>query len=203
MIDTAGLIKEKKITEEVDRWSIMRTYRALSRAEVAILVVDGSQSFSPQDAAIANMVLDRGRSLIVAINKNNMVWAFSSGGGDLTSDPWYLTWLADRFPPLEKYIPVVFTSASERRNVQRLVPLAIKVHESRLKVIPTSILSRVVDEYTRDNRPPRNKEGKQLNFLFAVQIRHEFKEGLEDMLRENFGYRGSPIRLSILGRKDK
>ncbi|GAB5370590.1 hypothetical protein AAMO2058_001506300 [Amorphochlora amoebiformis] len=220
LIDTAGIIKQSKLNQEVDRWSIMRTMRAISRAEVTVMVVDGSQSFSPQDAQIGNMVLDKGRSLLLAVNKWDAVSSDGWLGEKAYGKDEYKEWVSDRFPELKRYVPVVYTSARDGKGIRRLLPLAIKIQRERSKRIPTSILSNLIAEFTANNKPNPKKGGKQLNFLFASQksnnpptfevrfndaslVSSDFLQGLEDELRGNFGYRGCPIRIQILGRKDR
>ncbi|MGH2522168.1 MAG: ribosome biogenesis GTPase Der [Anaerolineales bacterium] len=212
LIDTAGIRRRGHIDLGVEKWSVLRALRAISRAEVALLVIDATEPFTAQDAHIAGFILDEVKSVVVVVNK----WdAVEKDEHTLTE---YTKRLRSALSFLD-YVPVVFVSAKTGQRTGQILPTALRVHEERLTRVPTSQLNRIVREAVAEN-PPKPKGNRQLKISYASQVRTDpptflfhvndpalvhfsYERYLENRLRREYGFLGTPLRLSFRRKSER
>ena len=212
-IDTAGLRRRSKVIDEIEFYSSLRTERAIERAHVCVLVVDASQGMHAQDLKIAEAVWEQGASLIVAVNKWDLVSEKDTDTARRGEDE-----IQERMPSL-KAVPFVYLSALTGQRVRRLLDLIAEVYQERDRRISTAEVNRVVRELVGRNQPPQ-RGGREVKILYGSQIgtappafalvcsRPEaIEEGYQRYLvngfREAWGFRGAPVRLSLRRRRSK
>ncbi len=213
LIDTAGIRKRGKVAnaQAAERYSALRSLRALSRADVAILLVDAVEGLTAQDAHIAGYVVDEGKGLVVAVNK----WDLVEEKTDRTFDR-YVDWMRREAPFLD-FAPVVSISAKTGQRADRILEMAVDVWGERRRRIPTGELNRLVAEAVARQQPPtvRNRRPKILyatqaavappTFVFfardADDVHFSYKRYLENQLRDEYGFIGTPLRLAFRERR--
>ena len=202
VIDTAGLRKQGKIYETVERYSLLRTMRAIDRSDVCLLLIDATTGIIEHDKHIAGYAIEAGKPVIIVVNK----WDTIDDKEDEMKK-----WTKDiranfQFMP---YAPIVFLSALTKKRIHTLMPQIIKCYENSRKEIKTSLLNDVIEEAVRLEMPPSYK-GKRLKIYFASQVRvapptfelkvnskglvhFSYKRYLENKIRESFDLEGTPI----------
>jgi len=206
LIDTAGVRRRGHIDPGVEKWSVLRAFKAITRADVALVVVDATEAFTAQDAHIAGFVLDELKSAVVVVNK----WdAVEKDEHTLVE---YTRKLRTTLQFLD-YVPVLFVSAKTGQRCDQILPTALRVQEERLTRVPTALLNRIVREAVSQHAPT-SKGSKQLKILYASQVRTDpptflfhvndpklvhfsYKRYLENRLREEYGFLGTPVRFSF------
>jgi GTP-binding protein len=207
LIDTAGIKRRGRVASgaAADRYSTLRSFRAISRADVGVLLIDGIDGLTAQDAHIAGFVVDEGRGLVIAVNK----WDAVEDKTGTTFDQ-YVEWIRHEAPFLE-FAPIVSISAKTGQRVSRVLELAVDIWAERRRRISTGELNRVIGEAVRRQEPPpmKNKRPKIFyatqvgiappTFVFfareAAAVHFSYRRYLENQLRETFGFHGTPIRL--------
>jgi GTP-binding protein len=206
LIDTAGIRRRGRVSPGVEKYSVLRAVKAVDRADVVVLVLDGTEGVTAQDAHVAGLVLDKLKSVVLVVNK----WDLVPKDGDPTAD-W--TSAVRQALSFMDYVPVLFVSAKTGHRVAQILPMALRVQEERLRRIPTSELNRVLRRAIDDHAPP-SKGGKRLNLLFVSQIdtappvflfqvndprlvHFSYIRFLENRLREAFGFLGTPVHLTF------
>lgn len=204
LIDTAGIRKRGKIEPGVEKFSVLRTMQAIDRASVVLLLVDASVSLSAQDAHIAGYITDAWKSVVVIVNKWDAI----------TKD----THTMDEYTRLLRhelnflpYVPLLFISAKTGQRVSQVLPMALRVQEERMLWLATSQVNRILQK-AQDLHPAPTKAGKQLKIYYGTQIRSEpptfllyvndpklahftYQRFLENRIREEYPFLGTPIRL--------
>jgi GTP-binding protein len=210
LIDTAGIRRRGKIERGVEYYSVLRALRAIQRADVALLVIDGFEGVTAQDAHVAGAILDEWASVVVLINKWDLVEK------DTRTMVEYTRWVRETLRFLD-YVPVLFISALTGQRVDKVLETALAVHEARFMRIPTGPLNRVVQD-ALDRHAPPSKRGKRLKIYFASQpsvnpptfvfhvndpalVHFSYERYLENRLREAYGFPGTPLKLLFRGRK--
>ena len=207
LIDTAGMRRRGKTASgpTAERYSALRTLRAVARADVAILVLDAVDGLTAQDAHVAGYVAEEGRGLVIAINK----WDLLAEKTDKTFDE-YVSSIRREVPFLD-FAPVVSISAKTGQRVGRVLEAAVDVWGERRKRIPTGELNRLLGEAVRRQVPPLVKN-KRPKIFYATQaavapptfvifareagsVHFSYRRYLENQLREAYGFDGTPIRL--------
>jgi GTP-binding protein len=207
LIDTAGIRRRGKVASSAaaERYSTMRALTALSRADVAVLVIDAVEGLTAQDAHVAGYAVEEGKGLVVAVNK----WDLVEDKTDRTFDQ-YVEWIRSDAPFLE-FAPVVSISAKTGQRVGRVLELAIDIWAERRKRVPTGELNRMLMAAT-DRTPPPPVRGKRPKLFYATQaaiapptfvffasdassVHFSYRRYLENRLRDTFGFHGTPIRL--------
>ena len=207
IIDTAGIKRPGKVAsgQAAERYSTLRALKAVERADVAVLVVDAFEGLTAQDAHVAGFVAEEGRGLVIALNK----WDLLAEKTDRTFDE-YVDSMRGEVPFLD-FAPFVSISAKSGQRVGRVLELAVDVWGERLKRISTPELNRVIRAASLRQAPPAGKLGPPKIF-YATQVgvapptfvffaRHaagvhfSYKRFLENQLRSEFGFDGTPIRL--------
>ncbi|MDQ6795080.1 MAG: ribosome biogenesis GTPase Der [Chloroflexota bacterium] len=207
LIDTAGIRRRGRVASgpAAERYSTLRALKAISRSDVAVLVIDAVEGLTTQDAHVAGYVVEEGKGLVVAVNK----WDLLEEKTDRTFDQ-YVEWIRSQAPFLD-FAPVISISARTGQRVSRVLEAAVDIWAERRKRIPTGELNRLVSSATERNVPPMVK-GKRPKIFYATQaavapptfvffandsasVHFSYRRYLENRLRESFGFDGTPIRL--------
>ncbi|MBX7212981.1 MAG: ribosome biogenesis GTPase Der [Thermoflexales bacterium] len=225
LVDTAGMRKRGAIEPGVEKFSVLRSLKAISRADVALLLVDASEGITAQDEHIAGFILDEAKSVILLVNKWDMVESAEKvartarpheGWGLLTEKmERFLEVARERFNFMA-YSPIMFISAQTGFRVDQVLPTALRAHEARSQRIPTSDVMRIVREASEKHAAPTHG-GRRLKIYFASQVGVEpptfvfnvndpelahfgYRRFLENRIRDEFGFMGTPINLIFKGR---
>ena len=209
LIDTAGIRRRGKVAggPAAERYSTLRALHALSRADVAVLVIDAVEGMTSQDAHVAGYVIEEGKGLVIAVNK----WDIVEDKTDRTFDE-YVEWIRNDVPFLD-FAPIISISAKTGQRVGRVLEAAIDIWGERRKRISTGELNRVVSAAT-ERTPPPPVRGHRPKLFYATQaavapptfvffasdasaVHFSYRRYLENQLRERFGYRRDtdPARL--------
>ncbi|MFL5679760.1 MAG: ribosome biogenesis GTPase Der [Chloroflexota bacterium] len=207
LIDTAGIRRRGRVANgpAAERYSTLRALKALTRADVAVLVIDAVEGLTTQDAHVAGYVVEEGKGLVLAVNK----WDLIEDKTDRTFDQ-YVEWIRGQAPFLD-FAPVVSISAKTGQRVSRVLEAAVDIWGERRKRVPTGELNRMLSVASERNVPPMVK-GRRPKIFYATQaavapptfvffandaasIHFSYRRYLENRLRETFGFDGTPIRL--------
>jgi GTP-binding protein len=210
LIDTAGIRRPGKVAQGVEYYSVLRAMRAVQRADVVLLMIDGYQGVRAQDTHIAGAILDEWASVVVVINK----WDLVEKDSDTMEE--YTQWVREALKFLD-YVPVMYISALTGQRVHKVLPTALDVWEARFHRIPTSELNRIVQDALVRHAPP-SKRGKRLKIYYASQpevdpptfvfhvndpalLHFSYERYLENQLRKAHQFPGTPIRLLFRPRR--
>ncbi len=201
VIDTAGMRKKGKIYENIEKYSVIRSMKAIERSDVCCVIINAEEGIIEHDKHIASYAIEAGKPVVLVVNK----WDTVSDKNDIKT---YTTLLRNEFQFLS-YVPIVFLSAKTKKRIHTLMPEINKVYENSKKEIKTSILNDVIREAVLLNQPPSYK-GKRLKIYFVNQsgtqppkftfhvnskglVHFSYERYLENKLRENFELEGTPI----------
>ena len=204
LIDTAGIRRRGHIDPGVERYSVLRAFKAIERAEVALLVVDAESGLTAQDTHIAGFIMDAWKSAVVLVNKWDLVTK-----DDQTFES-YTRHVRQQLNFMD-YVPILFISAKNGQRVDQVLPLALRVQEERLRHIPTSSLNQVLRSAQDVHHSP-SKAGRSLKIYYGTQVRSDpptfmvyvndphlmhftYMRYLENSLRQAYGFLGTPIRI--------
>jgi GTP-binding protein len=210
LIDTAGIRRRGRIEPGVEKYSVLRSLRAIERADVSLLVVDATTGMTAQDAHIAGFVLDAWKSAVVLVNKWDAI-----PKDTYTMD--HFTHVVRQELNFLDYVPVLFISAKTGQRVDQVLPMALRVQEERLARISTSELNRIIQEAQSKHAPPSHA-GRQLKIFYGTQVRSDpptfmlyvndprlahftYLRFLENRIREAYGFLGTPIRIVLKPRR--
>jgi GTP-binding protein len=212
LVDTAG-IRRKGITKGgIEHYSLLRGFRALERADVAVVVLDATEGVLLQDQHIAGYAVEAGKGVVIVVNKWDLL--------DIEArDDKAWRRKIDRSFQFIPGVPVVYASARTGRRVSDILPAAVKVDQARRRRVPTAELNRVVRRAVEDNPPPTRK-GKQLKVLYATQGKERtptfvlfvndpalchfsYRRYLENQVRARYGFEGVPMRLLLRKRAEE
>ena len=201
-VDTAGLRRKRYITEKVERYSVVRTLTAVDRADICVLVVDGTQGVTEQDTKIAGYAHDNGKAIIVAVNKWDVVDK---------DDKTYLSHEKEIRETLGfiNYAPIVFISAKTGKRVDKLLEMINIVNNNYNMRISTGVLNDILNRAILMNQPPSDK-GKRAKIYYGTQVsvkpprfvifvnikelmHFSYVRYLENQIRSHFGFAGTPI----------
>lgn len=211
LIDTAGIRRKKKIAELTENYSVIRSFRAVDRSDVVLMVIDSAEGVTDQDKRIAGYAHEAGKGQILIINKWDLVLkddkTLSKYEKKIREELSFIT-----------YAPTQFVSAKTGQRINKIMDLVEFVAEQNSRRILTSTLNSILPEWIHFNPPPSDK-GRRLKILYATQqsvqpptfiffvnepelMHFSYKRYLENQLRKNFGFEGSPIRL-LIRKRDK
>jgi GTP-binding protein len=210
LVDTAGARRRTRIHERIEQASVLIALKALERAEIGLLVIDAVEGMADQDSRLAQYAWERGRGLLLVVNKWDAIPAEKKNQGRYLSD------LHDFFP-VTKPLPVLFISARTGAQVNKILPAVDRVARAHALHIPTATLNRHLQEWTQRNPPPSFK-GRQPRLFYATQvatkpptiaiftsvpegIQTAYKRYLENQLRATFDLQGTPVKLSFRARR--
>ncbi len=211
-IDTAGLRRKSKIKEDIERYSIIRTVSAVERCNVAVLVIDATEGITDQDAKIAGIAHDRGKGMIIAVNKWDAI-----GKNDKT-----IYKFTEEIRNKLSYMPyaeLLFISAQTGQRLPKLFETIDAVIENHSLRIATGVLNEIMSEAVAMQQPPSDK-GKRLKLYYITQVsvkpptfvifvndkelmHFSYTRYIENRIRESFGFRGTPLKFIIRERKEK
>lgn len=211
-IDTAGIRRKSKVNEAIEKFSVIRSYAAVDRSDVCVIMIDGTEGIAEQDTKIAGYADEQGKACIFVINKWDIVKK-----NDKTMNEFKYK-IRETFAFMS-YASMMFISAKTGRNVQLLVDEIKKVNEQHKRRITTGMLNDVINEAVNKQQPPSDK-GKRLRIYYGTQatiappsfvlfvndkdlFHFSYKRFIENQIRENFGFEGTPIRLIIRERSKK
>lgn len=204
LIDTAGMRKKGKIFESIEKYSLFRSLKAIDCSDICLVVINAEEGITEHDKHIAGYAIDRGKGLILVVNKWDTV-------KDTTIQE-YEKLIRAEFQ-FATYAPVVFLSAKTKKRIHTLMPEVLKVSESIKKEIKTSLINEVIMDAYQLNLPPSYK-GKRLKIYFTAQtgikppkftfrvnnkglVHFSYERYLENKIRENFDFTGTPITLQF------
>ena len=211
-IDTAGMRRKGKIDELIEKYSIIRSLRAVDRSDVVLMVIDAVDGVTEQDKKIVGYAHDAGKGIILVVNK----WDLYKK--DNSSTLRYTEELRKELVFLQ-YAPVVYVSALTMQRIHRLPEVIKYVAEQSSMRISTSVLNQIIEDACAINPPPTDK-GKQLKIYFATQVKikpptfvlfvnnpelmhFSYQRYLENKLRESFGFGGTPIHMIVRARNEE
>ena len=212
LIDTAGIRRKSKVTESIEKFSIMRTLLAIERADVCLMMIDATEGVTEQDAKIAGEAHEAGKGIIIVVNKwdeyEKETGTLEKYKKDIYSKLSYLS-----------YAPIIFISAKTGQRVEKLFDLINHVNEQNSMRIPTSNLNQVINEAIAIVQPPTDK-GKRLKILYGTQVstkpptfvifvnnkelfHFSYERYLVNQIRREFGLEGTPIRMIAREKHEK
>jgi len=211
-IDTAGLRRKNKIREELERYMIVRTVSAVERCDVAVLVIDATEGVTEQDAKIAGIAHERGKGMIIAVNKWDLLKKDNKTVNEFTEKVRNTL----SFAP---YAELLFISAETGQRLPKLYDIIGAVIENHALRIQTGVLNEIVTEAVALQQPPTDK-GKRLRIFYVTQVsvkpptfvifvndkelaHFSYIRYLENRIREAFGFGGTPLRFIVRERKEK
>ncbi len=212
LVDTAGIRKKARVDFGVEQFSVVRALKAVDRADVVVLVIDGVEGVTEQDQRIAAIAEDSGKALVVAVNKWDIV------PKDTHTMASYRKILEEELRHV-KWAEVVFISAKTGQRIDQVLEAAERAAEENSRRITTGVLNEVISEATTMNPPPAS-HGKRLRIYYASQavtnpptflmfcnepklVSDHYKRYLENKIREAFGFSGTPLRLVFRPRRDR
>ena len=210
IIDTAGMRKKGKIWESVEKYSLLRSLKSIDRSDICLVVINAEEGIKEHDKHIAGYAIEKGKGLIFVVNKWDTV-------KDTTIQEFEKLMRAEfQFAP---YAPIVFLSALTKKRIHTLMPEIVKVKDNIKKEIKTSIINEIIQDAYQLNLPPSYK-GKRLKIYFVSQtgikppkftfrvnnkglIHFSYERYIENKIRENFDFTGTPIELQFKNRNEE
>mgnify|MGYP005769872977 FL=1 len=203
LIDTAGIRRKSKIYETVEKYSVIRSMAAVDRADVVLIVIDALEGITEQDTKVAGIAHDEGKACIFVINKWDLLEKDNHTLGNYTKE------IKEKFPFM-MYAPALFVSAKTNQRMSKILETVEMVANEHSKRVSTSMLNDVIGEAVMLNQPPSDK-GKRLKIYYGSQtgvkppkftlfindkeLTHfSYQRYLENKIRENFGFEGTPVR---------
>ena len=210
LIDTAGIRRRGRIEPGVEKFSVLRSLRAIERSDVALLVIDATSGITSQDTHIAGFIIDSWKSAVVVINKWDAVEKDTHTLGEFTRRIQHELNFMD-------YVPMLFISAKTGQRIDQVIPTALQVQEERLVRISTSQLNQILQK-AQDEHPAPSISGRQLKLYYGTQVRSDpptfliyandpklahftYLRFLENRLRQVYPFLGTPIRLVMRPRR--
>jgi GTP-binding protein len=209
LIDTAGIRRRGRVEQGIEKYSVLRAIKSISRADIVVLLLDAQDLVTAQDAHVAGYILEEMRSVIVLVNKWDLIpkdtYTMDAFTKQIRAELKFLD-----------YVPVLFISALTGQRVHKVLPLAFQVHQERNVRIPTGELNRLVEDAAVRHAPP-HKAGKRLRFYYATQasvdpptfvffvndtrlVHFSYQRYLENQIRRRYNYLGTPLKLVFRSR---
>jgi GTP-binding protein len=202
LIDTAGIRRRGRVKAGVERYSVMRSLRAIDRADIALLVLDATEPATTQDTHIAGYIQQAARGIILIVNKWDLI-----ENKDINE---WNRYIRSQFK-FVAHAPVLYTSAKTGQGTDKIMSQVIQVYQERCKRLSTTVVNSVVQQAIATHNRPRSR-GKQLKVFYATQaevnpptfvffandarlIHFSYRRYLENKLRQAFGFAGTPLRL--------
>lgn len=211
-IDTAGMRKRGKIDEKVERYSVVRSLAAVDRSDVCVIMLDANEGVTEQDTKVAGYAHEQGRACIFAVNKWDIV----------DKDDKTMKHFTNRVREMFAFMPyakIVFISAKTGQRINKLLEEIKLVNEQHKRRITTGMLNDVINEATHKQQPPSDK-GRRLKLYYGTQVstapptfvifanskelfHYSYLRFIENQIRENFGFEGTPIKLIVREKGEK
>lgn len=210
LIDTAGIRRKGKVSQKLEKFSVIQALKAMERAHIVLMVVDASEGITEQDLTVAGYASEQGRGVVLVINKWDAVEKSNATMGE------YVRHVRDTFKFLA-FAPILFVSAQTGQRVSRIMAEVEKVAEEFNRRVPTAALNKVLADAERGHQPPIF-QGKRLKFFYMTQtsvrpptfvafvnraegVHFSYQRYLTNKIREAFGFTGTPIRLLFRDRE--
>ena len=211
-IDTAGLRRKSRVEDKIEKYSVLRAQMAVERADVCVIMIDGTEGFTEQDSKVAGLALEQGKACIIAVNKWDAVdkdgKTMDSARKKLMKDFSFMS-----------FAPIIFISAKTGQRIDRLFELIKYVNEQNTMRISTGMLNDILADATARVQPPTDK-GKRLKIYYMTQastkpptfvcfcnkaelFHFSYQRYLENQIRSTFGLEGTPVRFVIRERGEK
>ena len=204
LIDTAGIRKKAKVTEDIEYYSVLRSVRTIENADVCMFMIDAAEGIQKQDLSIFYMIEKNSKGVVVLVNKWDLIEKDQNTMIKFEAD------LREQLAPFND-VPIIFTSAIEKQRIHRALETAMRVFENRTRKIPTHELNEVMLEIIAATPPPAMK-GKYIKIKFVTQLpthapafaffcnlpqylTDAYKRVLENRLRERFDFEGVPVKI--------
>jgi GTP-binding protein len=206
LVDTAGIRKKGKVTQNIEFYSVMRSIRAIENSDVCLLMVDAKEGIESQDINIFSLICRNHKGVVILVNKWDLVEKDTHTARHMEKT------IRERIAPFTD-VPVVFISSINKQRIHRVLDLAIQVYNNRMQRIPTSQLNEVMLNAIEDYPPPAVK-GKFIKIKYVTQlpthapsfafycnlpqyVREPYKRYLENKIRANFNFTGVPVQIFI------
>ncbi len=206
IIDTAGIRKRGSIAPGVEKFSVLRAMKSIERSDVALLVVDAYEGIKSQDTHIAGYILDEWKSVVVIINKWDLIEKDTHTMAEFTN---YIRYELN----FMNYVPILFISALTGKRVDKVLPLALQVQEERMFRLSTSQVNKIVQR-AQDKHPSPSKAGKHFKIYYGSQVRNDpptfllhvnnpklshftYLRYIENQIREQAPFLGTPIKIIL------
>jgi GTP-binding protein len=204
LIDTAGIRKKAKVTEDIEYYSVLRSVRTIENSDICIFMIDATEGIQKQDLTIYYMIEKNHKGVVVLVNKWDLVEK------DTMTSVEYEAKLRNDLAPYND-VPILFTSVLTKQRIHKALEKAMEVHEHRIKKISTSVLNDVMLPIIESNPPPSLK-GKYVKIKYVQQlpthapafaffcnlpqyVPESYKRFLENRLRQEFDFEGVPVRI--------
>lgn len=211
-IDTAGIRKKAKVKDDIEYYSVNRAVKTIEEADIAVLLIDAQYGIEMQDKKIAEIIQDRGKGCIIAINKWDII------PKDTYTMATY-TQVIERQIPYLRYAPLLFISAKTKQRIPNLYQELVKVYDSYTSKMETPKFNKVL-EYIINGNPPKTFKGKQLKIYYGTQLKsapptfllfvnnmkytqQNYLTYIENQLRGHFELTGTPLRLVFRNKQNK
>ncbi len=211
LIDTAGIRRRGKIEQGVEQYSVLRSFKSIERADVALLMIDATTGITSQDAHIAGFILDEWKSCVVLVNKWDALEKTNETMDEFTAK-------IQRDLNFMDYVPILFISCKTGQRVDQVMPMALRVQEERLARLTTSKLNEIIHK-AQDAHPHPTHAGRALKMFYGTQVRSDpptfmiyvnepklmhftYLRYLENQIRAEYGFLGTPIRIVTKGRRE-
>jgi GTP-binding protein len=204
LVDTAGVRKKSKVSEDLEFYSVMRAIRAIENSDVCLLMIDATRGVESQDQKIFQLIQRNKKGIVLLINKWDLVEK------DTMTTKKFEDAIKEKFAPFVDF-PVVFTSALTKQRIHKALELAVQVYENKTRKIPTSKLNEAMQQIVQDNPPPSTK-GKYIKIKYIMQlptntpafaffcnlpqyVYEPYKRFLENKIRKMWDFSGVPVQI--------
>jgi GTP-binding protein len=204
LVDTAGLRKKGKVSEDIEFYSVMRAVRTIENSDICLLLLDATRGIEAQDINILSLIQNNSKGIIILVNKWDLIEKDTKSTIRFEQD------IREKTAPFTDY-PILFISATNKQRIHKILELVQKVNENRTRKIPTPKLNEVMLEIVRINPPPSLK-GKYVRIKYVTQlpthtpafaffcnlpqyVKDPYKRYLENRMREHFEFTGVPIKI--------
>jgi GTP-binding protein len=204
LVDTAGLRKKGKVSEDIEFYSVMRAVRTIENSDICLLLLDATRGIESQDINILSLIQNNSKGIIILVNKWDLIEKDTKSTIRFEQD------IREKTAPFTDY-HILFISATNKQRIHKILELVQKVHENRTRKIPTPKLNEVMLEIVRVNPPPSLK-GKYIKIKYVTQlpthtptfaffcnlpqyVKDPYKRYLENRMREQFEFTGVPIKI--------
>ncbi len=211
LIDTAGIRRRGRIEHGVEQYSVLRAFKSIERADVALLMIDATTGITSQDAHIAGFILDEWKSCVVLVNK----WDAIEKNNETMEE--YTARIKKDLNFMD-YVPILFISCKTGQRVDQVLPMALQVQEERLARLTTSTINEVIHS-AQDAHPHPTHAGRALKMFYGTQVRSDpptfmiyvnepklmhfsYLRYLENQIRAKYSFLGTPIRIVTKGRRE-
>ncbi len=204
LVDTAGIRKKGKVTENIEFYSVMRSIRTIENSDVCLLMIDATSGLESQDLSILNIIHRNNKGLVILVNKWDILEKKTNTARD------YEKIIMEKIAPFRD-VPVIFISALNKVRIHKVMEKAMEVFTNRIRKIPTSVLNEVMLKVIEDYQPPAIK-GKYVKIKYVTQlpthapsfaffcnfpqyVKEPYKRYLENQIRQHFEFTGVPIQI--------